>query len=43
MNLLVTAAFILALLLVAEKIENSLGDSTKKGTSNIPKEDFKNE
>lgn len=41
MNSLIAAAFILALVLVAEKIEDSLGDSKKD--NNITKEDFKNE
>ena len=38
MNLLVTAAFILALVLVAEKINNSLGDSNN---ANATKEELK--
>ena len=42
MNLLVTAAFILALVLVAEKIDNSLGDSNKKNANEV-KEELKNE
>ena len=42
MNSLIVALFILALVLVAEKIEDFLGDSDEEDTI-ITKEDFKNE